>query len=179
MYNDFVLVGPDDDPARASGAGTVSDAVRRIAASATFLSRGDESGTHQRERELWRLAGATPPAARLPTSGQGMGATLRQASATGAYTLSDRATFVALEGRLEMRVVFEGGVELLNTYAVIVPQTEGRAGGRARNFAEWIAGTEAQRLIADFKTGSAPPPFQPWPAGAPAGAPEDTPVPRR
>jgi tungstate transport system substrate-binding protein len=107
-----------------------------------------------------------------------MGATLRQASATGAYTLSDRATFVALAERLDLRIVFEGGADLLNTYAVLVPRAEGTA-SRGQILAEWLAGAEARRLIADFKTGTAPPPFQPWPAGAPAGAPEDTPVPRR
>jgi tungstate transport system substrate-binding protein len=87
MYNDFILVGPPADPAQARSARTIEDAMRRIAASeARFLSRGDHSGTHEREQTLWKLAGAVPQGNRLVIAGSGMGATLRIAAHTGAYT---------------------------------------------------------------------------------------------
>ena len=91
LYNDFLIVGPAEDPAGVRAATDVVDAMTRIARSPSkFLSRGDESGTHERERELWAAAGATPDASHLVVAGAGMGQTLRIAGSSGAYTLTDR-----------------------------------------------------------------------------------------
>lgn len=110
MFNDFVVVGPAADPAGASRATTAADALRRIASSEMpFVSRGDASGTHARERLLWAAAGTAPAAGRHLEARQGMAATLRIASEREAYALTDRATFVQLQPRLRLRVVFEGG----------------------------------------------------------------------
>ena len=121
MFNDFVVVGPSRDEAGVGQAANATDAMRRIAGSgATFVSRGDESGTHAREQQLWRKAGTTPSAARLLETGQGMAATLRIASERHAYTLTDRATFTQLAETVGLQPLFQGDPDLLNTYAVIV-----------------------------------------------------------
>lgn len=151
MFNDFVIVGPADDPARASSARDAPEAMRHIALSGSkFLSRGDQSGTHEREEALWHAAGARPTAGRLIVAGAGMGATLRVASETAAYTLTDRATFAQLASSVRLAILQEGGPELLNTYAVIVDS----AGSRARNgglFFEWLSGDDASDLIQSYR----------------------------
>lgn len=172
MYNDFVLVGPRDDPAQARLARSIQDAMRRIAASgARFLSRGDHSGTHEREQALWKLAGAAPTGDRLVIAGSGMGATLRIAAHTGAYTLSDRATFSQHRPSLPLIVVFEGGAELLNTYAVIWdPRRDD--GEEAEAFAVWLSDGVGRDAIAQFGGGG---PFRVWPVGQPRSQPSDVP----
>ena len=120
MFNEFVIVGPPEDPARAKSTSNAATAMRRIAdSSARFLSRGDRSGTHEREQQLWRLAGARPGPDRLIVAGAGMGATLRIASETGAYTLTDRATFAHFADTLRVVIVSQDRAMLLNTYAVV------------------------------------------------------------
>jgi tungstate transport system substrate-binding protein len=175
MFNDFVLVGPPADPAGVAGAATIEDAMRRIAGSrATFLSRGDRSGTHEREEQLWTAAGARPPADRLVVAGAGMGSTLRAASETVAYTLADRATYAQLSARLDLKVLFEGGSVLLNTYAVILdPAAEHAA--EARGFADWLTDGAGREVIAGYRVGAGTPAFTPWPAGRAGGAPSDRP----
>jgi tungstate transport system substrate-binding protein len=176
MYNDFVLVGPSDDPAGVRGAPAASEAMRRIARSnARFISRGDESGTHERERQLWRVAGAAPENGRLVTAGAGMGSTLRVASQTGAYTLTDRATFGQHRASLALEVLFEGGADLLNTYAVIV-NAAGRRGAGARAFADWMASGGGRDVIERYRVGGDTRAFRPWPAGRAATRPEDLPL---
>ncbi len=153
MYNDFIIVGPASDPARVKDAANVSAAVQAIARSeAPFISRGDDSGTHKKELDLWREAGLTPSGTWYVVSGQGMGETLTMASEEQAYTLSDRGTFLAMRDRLDLVIVREGDAGLVNQYGVI-PVTRARNREGATAFARWITGTEAQRLIASFGTG--------------------------
>ncbi|MFC7110939.1 substrate-binding domain-containing protein [Nonomuraea rubra] len=153
MHNDFVLLGPPADPARIRGAKS-AEAMKRIeAARATFVSRGDESGTHAREQDLWSGAAVEPGGTWYQSTGQGMGETLRVASEKAAYTLSDRATFLTQRGSLELEVLGEGDPGLLNVYHVIELTTKAgervRADG-ARAFADWIVAPAAQRLIGEF-----------------------------
>jgi tungstate transport system substrate-binding protein len=165
MFNDFVLVGPDSDPARVRQAGGVEDAMRRIAgSSATFVSRGDRSGTHEREELLWTLAAAQPPPGRLVAAGAGMGTTLRIAAETGAYTLTDRATW-AQGGRQPLTILFEGSPRLLNTYAVILDPGGPRA-ELAAAFADWLTDGDGRTVIDGFRIGGVRA-FSAWPAGAP------------
>ena len=165
MFNDFVLVGPDDDPARVRQADGVEDAMRRIAgSSATFVSRGDRSGTHEREELLWTLAAAKPPHGRLVGAGAGMGTTLRIAAETGAYTLTDRATWAQV-GRQPLTILFEGNPRLMNTYAVILDPAGPRA-ELAAAFADWLTDGDGRTVIDGFRIGGVRA-FSPWPAGAP------------
>lgn len=155
MHNDFVLVGPAADPAGVRGL-PAAEAMAAIARSgAGFVSRGDESGTHAREKQLWAAAGIEPGGARYQSTGQGMGATLRVADETGGYTLTDRATFLAQRDGLRLEVVNEGDPRLLNIYHVI--EITPAAGERVRPeggaaFADWIVGERAQRMIGGFGT---------------------------
>lgn len=146
MYNHFLIAGPPADPAGVRGAGSAVDAMRRIAQrDVKFVSRGDNSGTHERERQLWRLAGASPGGDRLVSAGQGMSGALRIASEVGAYTLVDRATFAQLEPAVpNLRVLFDSDVRLLNTYAVV---TTGTPPPPADRLATWlIAGSGRTRI---------------------------------
>jgi tungstate transport system substrate-binding protein len=175
MFNDFVLAGPPGDPARVRASPTIEEAMRRIATSPVrFLSRGDQSGTHQREQELWALARATPPGDRLVIAGAGMGSTLRIASETGAYTLTDRATFGQLAPTLHLAILFEGGAQLLNTYAVIVDTTGARAAA-ASTFAGWLSDGDGRRVISDYWLPGKVPAFHVWPSGQPREHPSDVP----
>jgi len=126
MHNDFVIVGPGADPAGIRGLPTATEAFRRIAAaSATFISRGDASGTHQLELKLWDKAGIDPKGqAWYVESGQGMGATLTIASEKNAYTLTDRATYLAYRTSLKLEILVEGDPALLNVYHVITVNPE-------------------------------------------------------
>jgi tungstate transport system substrate-binding protein len=156
MYNDFVLVGPTADPAGIRGEASAARALARIAgAGAPFVSRGDESGTHQKERALWRRAGAEPKGDWYVSAGAGMGQVLRMASEKRAYTLTDRGTYLALRKGLDLAVLVEGDRVLANPYHVIVvsparhPHVHAEA---ARRFADYLLAPEAQRLIAEFGT---------------------------
>ena len=174
MFNDFVIVGPVDDPARAGDAGDAREAMRRIAVSgAKFLSRGDQSGTHEREEALWRVAGARPGIGQLIVAGSGMGSTLRVASQTAAYTLSDRASFVQLVGNLRLTIVHEGDPALLNTYAVIIDG----AGPRALDaglFFDWLSGEGGRTIIEHYRIRGNQV-FFAWPQGASAERPDALP----
>ena len=151
MHNDFVLLGPETDPAGVRGL-PVDEAMRRIAAAgAVFVSRGDDSGTHSRERSLWEQAGTSPGGSWYQETGQGMGATLRVAAEKAGYTLADRATHLAQPDGLA--VLVEGDPGLLNVYHVIEMTT--RAGERvqpdgAAAFADWITGPAAQQRIGEY-----------------------------
>jgi tungstate transport system substrate-binding protein len=176
MFNEFVLVGPSADPAGVAAAPTLEDALDRIVRSrARFVSRGDRSGTHEREEALWKVAGARPPRDVLLTSGAGMAVTLRQASDREAYTLSDRATFDQLRRQLALTVVFAGDDRLMNTYAVIVDE-KGSRRAAARQFADWLERGEGRRVIADYRiAGSDIQPFTVWPDAAPRDVPDARP----
>jgi tungstate transport system substrate-binding protein len=153
MHNDFVLVGPAADPAGIRGL-PAAQALQKIATTqAGFVSRGDDSGTHAREDQLWQQADITPAGGWYRSTGQGMGATLRVASETEAYTLTDRATYLAQQDTLALDVLGEGDVGLLNVYHVI--EMTARAGDRvqpdgAQAFADWIVGPGAQEMIGRF-----------------------------
>jgi len=156
MYNDFVLVGPAEDPARAKGAGSAAEGMRRIATSgARFVSRGDGSGTHLREKALWKLAGVEPRGRRYIESGQGMGATLGIAGEKRAYILTDRATYLAFRKHVGLEVLLERDRELLNLYSVLEARPASRrrvnvAGGKV--FADFLVSAEGQQLIRAFGT---------------------------
>ncbi len=154
MYNDFLVIGPAADPARIKGDPSVVDAVKKIAAAgARFVSRGDRSGTHILEQRLWTEAGLTPASPWYIESGQGMGATLGIANDRQAYTLSDRATFLAFTRRVDLTPMVEHDRLLLNIYAVLEvnPANGPRvnvAGGRA--FAAFLLSPPTQAAIKTF-----------------------------
>jgi tungstate transport system substrate-binding protein len=176
MFNDFVIAGPAADPARIAQAADAVDAFARIAAGdATFVSRGDSSGTHAREEELWTLARRRPAPRRRLDAGQGMSGTLRVASEKDAYTLSDRATFEQLRSSLRLTLLFEGGAPLLNTYAVFVrPGLTGTDRDAASALAGWLSDGAGRPLVAGFAINGRPV-FQLWPSGTPRESPADLP----
>ncbi|HUE77618.1 MAG TPA: substrate-binding domain-containing protein [Longimicrobiales bacterium] len=152
MMNDFVVVGPGSDPASLGASAGPVDAFRRLGEEGVrFLSRGDDSGTHARERELWDSAGLSPWTSRPPwyvEAGTGMAETLQMASQLGAYTLTDRGTFLHLRQRLRLQPLVEGGPVLENHYTYTVPRNSGNPEG-ARDFLAWLTGP-GQGVIADY-----------------------------
>ncbi|MCG8467857.1 MAG: substrate-binding domain-containing protein, partial [Gemmatimonadetes bacterium] len=154
MYNDFLIVGPAEDPAGARAASSPIEAFRRIAgADARFVSRGDSSGTHFREVDLWREASVAPSGDWYVESGQGQGASLQIADERDAYTLTDRATFVTLGHLLELEIVHEGHGDLLNLYSVIQP-TAARRRAEAEDLASWLTSSEGKDVIGTFRVRS-------------------------
>lgn len=150
MHNDFIVVGPADDPAGINGAGSAAEAFTRIAeAEAPFASRADESGTHTKELSLWEAAGIEPKGSWYIETGQGMGETLTIAGQKKAYTLSDRGTFLATDN-LDLELLVEGGEDLLNPYHVIVVNGEGVNRECAQEFSDWIVSPETQDEIGRF-----------------------------
>jgi tungstate transport system substrate-binding protein len=164
MYNDFVLVGPATDPAGVSGLAMAKEALAQIAAAeATFVSRGDDSGTHTKEKSLWTSAGITPTADSgwYNSIGQGMGETLLFANEAGGYTLTDRGTWLAQQANLPNLAIMVGGGNitenqdkaLLNPYGVIPVNPAKHSDVNfelATQFAEWITSLEVQTMIRDF-----------------------------
>ncbi len=175
MYNDFVVVGPPDDPAGVVGAASAPDAFRRIAAAeAPFASRGDDSGTHLKERRIWALADTDPAPASgrwYLETGSGMGATLNTAVGRGAYALTDRGTWLSFRNKGSHRIVFEGDPPLHNPYGVILVNPERHPHVReadARTFIDWLTGPDGQAAIGAFRL-EGEPLFFPNPAAADAG----------
>ena len=160
MYNDFVLVGPRADPAKVSGGGDILDALKKIkAAGAPFVSRGDKSGTHIAELDLWKLAGIDITAEKGPwyrDTGQGMGPALNTAAAMNAYILADRGTWISFKNRGELAIVVEGDKRLFNQYGVMLvnpakhPSVKKDLG---QAFVDWIISSEGQKTIAEYKIG--------------------------
>lgn len=149
MHNDFVVAGPPADPAAIRGM-EVGEALWGIAtAGARFLSRGDDSGTHRRELELWRRAGIEPGGAWYEDIGQGMAATLLVAGEREAYVLADRATYVSLADRTALAVLVSGDEELYNAYSVIEVSGASHPFG-ACLFARWLRGKRGMQAIAEF-----------------------------
>ena len=154
MYNDFVIIGPHEDPAAIRGLHQAVDAMRRIAVSRSrFVSRGDRSGTHTIEIALWQQAAIEPRGAWYIESGQGMGQTLAIADDRRAYTLTDRATWLAFRKRISLPILVEKDRPLLNLYSVleVAPASGPRvnaAGGKA--FADFMLASEAQAAIKTF-----------------------------
>jgi tungstate transport system substrate-binding protein len=150
MHNDFVLVGPEGDPAGVAKSKEAPAALARIArGEAAFASRGDDSGTHAKELSLWEEAGVEPGGDWYIETGQGMGETLTIAGQRQAYTLSDRGTFLATEN-LDSELLLEGGEALLNPYHVIVVSGEGVNRECAQRFSTWITAPPTQRAIGRF-----------------------------
>ena len=154
MYNDFVIIGPADDPAKIKGMKKAADAMKAIASTGSrFVSRGDNSGTHVLEKTLWKLAGVEPQGAWYIEAGQGMGAPLGIADDRKAYTLTDRGTYLAFQKRVRLPILVEGDKPLLNIYSVmrVNPSNGPRinsAGGAA--FAEFVLSPETQAVIKTF-----------------------------
>ncbi|MGH2534414.1 MAG: substrate-binding domain-containing protein [Thermomicrobiales bacterium] len=153
MVNDFVLLGPADDPAAVAEQGALAAMTAISASTATFVSRGDESGTHKLELSLWEAAGVTPEGGWYVESGTGMGDTLNLANEREGYTIADRGTYLALRDRLDLVVLVEGDPLLLNPYHVIAVNpdrydTINDVGARA--FIEFLLDPETQAVIGEF-----------------------------
>jgi len=156
MHNDFVILGPATDPAGIRGTEDVAAALRGIAdAKAAFISRGDESGTHKKEMQLWRAAGVSPEGgAWYMPAGQGMGAVLTLADEKLAYTMADRGTYLAYRGKLDLIVLVEGDPRLFNPYGVIAVNPARHPHVRyaeVMEFIGWLTSTEGQGIIGDFR----------------------------
>ncbi len=154
MYNDFIIVGPPNDPAGIKGMPSALDAMKKIAQTQSpFVSRGDDSGTNALELKLWKTAGIQPSGSWYTESGTGMGDTLNITNERNAYTISDRATYLAMKDRLDLAILVEGDKSLLNIYHVIpVNPANGRdinaAGAKA--FEEFMLAPATQTTIGEF-----------------------------
>ena len=154
MYNDFIIVGPPSDPAGVSGMTNGPAAMKKIAeAAAAFASRGDDSGTHKKEKRLWANAGVDPSAASggwYRETGSGMGATLNVGVGMGAYVMTDRATWISFKNKSDFKVLVEGDEALFNQYGVIrvssdkCPTVKTEA---AQTFVDWMTSEEGQTAI--------------------------------
>lgn len=155
MHNDFVILGPADDPAGIKGMINGSEALKQIAESQSdFLSRGDDSGTHTKERSLWITAGITPTGVWYKETGQGMGAVLAMADEVQGYTLTDRGTYLAMKDKLTLQVLVEGDPNLFNPYGVIAVNREKHNQVNfdgAMEFILFLTSRKGQTIIRDFK----------------------------
>jgi tungstate transport system substrate-binding protein len=168
LYNRFVLVGPERDPAGIAGMTDVVQAMARVAQSGErFISRGDESGTHERERQLWGRAGVTPIGDRLVVAGAAMGQTLRIADQMDAYTLTDEGTLAALGSVVRLRVHVSGDPRLLNTYAVLADP----ANNHGLHLARWFVEGSGRQVVHDVLTRGEVVGFVLWPLGTPSDHP--------
>jgi len=154
MYNDFVILGPSDDPAGVKGMEKAADAFKKIAESQSiFVSRGDNSGTHMKEMSIWETAGVEPSGDWYQSAGQGMGAVLTMTDEQQAYTLSDRSTYLSRKDNLDLDILVEGDPILFNQYGVLpIAQDEAHQDkfAAAEAFVNWITGPDTQKLIAEF-----------------------------
>jgi tungstate transport system substrate-binding protein len=160
MYNDFVIAGPATDPARVRGMRDAAAALKRIReAGARFVSRGDDSGTHKKELQLWQAAGGFGAWPGYLAAGQGAARTMMMAYELDGYGLIDRATYNQLQRRHPLEVLVEGDARLLNQYGVApirsMPQRPANEAG-ARRFADWLLSEPARKLIAGYRAGGAP-----------------------
>ena len=157
FYNDFIILGPRNDPAKIGASTGGTQAFAKLAsAQIPFVSRGDQSGTHVKEKELWKAAGIAPAGAWYKEAGQGMSQTIMMADQMNGYVLADRATWLAMKQKISLDVVCQGDKALFNPYGVIsVSKTRypkiNAAGAKA--MLEWLTGAEARKLVTDFKIG--------------------------
>ncbi len=158
MYNDYILVGPRDDPASVLSAANVIGAVQRIATNKSlFISRGDDSGTHKKELELWNQSGIDTTKVGngwYQETGRGMGGTLNMASALDAYTLSDRATWLKFGNKGRLDILFQSDPPLFNPYGIILVNPDKHPHIKTRDgqtFIEWMLSEAGQTLIADYR----------------------------
>jgi tungstate transport system substrate-binding protein len=157
MFNDFVLVGPEADPAKTRGKDIV-EALKKVSANgAAFISRGDKSGTHAAELRYWKLAGVQDSkGAGYKECGCGMGPTLNIASSTGAYVLADRGTWLSFKNRGDMKVLVEGDTRLFNQYGVMMVNPAKHPhvkAAQAQQFVDWVISKPGQDVIASYKIG--------------------------
>ena len=160
MYNDFVLIGPKSDPAKVAGGKDIVAALQKIqAAQAPFVSRGDKSGTHMAELDLWKAAGIDLEKAKGPwyrDTGQGMGPALNTASSMNAYLLADRGTWLAFRNRADLAILVEGDARLFNQYGVILVNPDKHPSVKkdlGQAFIDWLVSPEGQAAIADYRIG--------------------------
>lgn len=154
MYNDFVLIGPEDDPAGVKNSIDATDAFKKIAGKkAPFISRGDDSGTHKKELKVWGKAGFEPEGSWYMSTGQGMAATIRIANEKLGYTLSDRGTYLVQKDNTDLVILTEKSKDLLNPYGVIAvnPEKYPKANYKgALKFIEFLTSDEGQKIIGEF-----------------------------
>jgi len=158
MYNDFVLIGPKADPAKIGGGKDILVALKKVqAAQAPFVSRGDRSGTHMAELDLWKASGIDLDKVKGPwyrDTGQGMGPALNTAASMSAYILADRGTWLAFKNRAELAILVEGDKRLFNQYGVMLvnpqkyPHVKAALG---QQFIDWLVSADGQKAIADYK----------------------------
>ncbi|MBL8492031.1 MAG: substrate-binding domain-containing protein, partial [Rhodocyclaceae bacterium] len=160
MYNDFVVVGPKDDPAKVAGGRDVTAALARVAAvQAPFVSRGDKSGTHAAELRYWKMAGVDLDKARGPwyrDVGAGMGPALNSAASMNAYVLADRGTWLSFRNRQNLDILVEGDPRLFNQYGVILVNPAKHAHVKkdaGQKFIDWLVSAEGQQTIAGYTIG--------------------------
>ncbi len=158
MYNDYVIVGPESDPAGVKGMKDAVAALKKIAEGETiFASRGDDSGTHKKELSLWKDVGVDPTEASgnwYRETGSGMGATLNTGIGMGAYVLSDRATWISFGNKADHEIVVEGDEKLFNPYGIIMVNPEKHPNvnvDAAQKFIDWMLSDEGQSAIASFE----------------------------
>jgi tungstate transport system substrate-binding protein len=155
MHNDFVIVGPENDPAGIAKVKKVVEALSRIASSQSgFISRGDDSGTHKKEKQLWNQMGLEPKGNWYASAGQGMGAVLKIADEKQGYTLTDRGTQIAFSDKMSLKVLFEGDTELFNPYHVMAVNPEKHPQIKydfAKKYIDFVVSKEGQKIIADYK----------------------------
>ncbi len=158
MYNDFILVGPKGDPAKIAGGKDILAALKKVqAAQAPFVSRGDRSGTHVAELDLWKASGIDLDKAKGPwyrDTGQGMGPALNTATSMGAYILADRGTWLAFKNRGELTILVEGDKRLFNQYGVMLVNPEKHPAVKkelGQQFIDWLVSPAGQKTIAAYK----------------------------
>ncbi|MFQ6088080.1 MAG: substrate-binding domain-containing protein [Candidatus Methanofastidiosia archaeon] len=151
MYNDFVVLGPEYDPAKVKGMDSIVEAFQKIAENhVEFVSRGDDSGTHKKELSIWKASGVEPAGEWYLEIGEGMGETIRFADEKLAYTLADRGTYISLMDNISIIVLVEGDKLLLNPYSVIAVKSSVNY-ELALDFIEWLMSEETQERIEDFE----------------------------
>ncbi|WP_293267927.1 substrate-binding domain-containing protein [Neptunomonas sp.] len=155
MYNDFVVVGPVNDPAKIKGGMDVEHALRSIAASKSqFISRGDDSGTHKKELALWKASGTAPTFDGYKQIGQGMGKVLQVSDELQGYTMTDRGTWLAYQARLNLELMIAGDKRLFNPYQVMLvnpARYKGLNTDGARALAQWLVSAQGQQMVNDFR----------------------------
>jgi tungstate transport system substrate-binding protein len=158
MYNDFVLVGPRSDPAKVGGNKDILEALRKVQGTAApFVSRGDRSGTHIAELDLWKAAGVDIDTTKRPwyrDTGQGMGPALNTAASMNAYILTDRGTWLAFKNRGDLTILVEGDKRLFNQYGVMLVNPDKHPSVKkelGQIFVDWVISPEGQQAIADYK----------------------------
>jgi len=155
MYNDFIIIGPKNDLAGIKGMKNVAMALKQIAdRKITFVSRGDDSGTHKKEKSLWKAAGIVPKGSWYMETGQGMGPTLQIADEKRAYTMTDRGTYLAFKNKIELPILVEGDKRLFNPYGIIAVNPAKHPHTNyvyAMMLIGWVTSVEGQKIIANYK----------------------------